>query len=207
MKGIILAGGTGTRLTPITQVVCKQLLPVYDKPMIYYPICTLMLAGLRDILIISNPEDQPKFEALLGSGEQWGMDFSFAMQPEPRGLADAFIVGAPFIGNDDCMMALGDNIFFGNGLSAITRDAIATNTGATIFAYPVTDPERFGVVELDAEGRLRLHRESPGQPERFLRLLASALRGAAPDHENVIAPVSTNRGDSAQHRPCAFSGS
>jgi glucose-1-phosphate thymidylyltransferase len=163
-KGIILAGGLGTRLYPVTKTISKQLLPVYDKPMIYYPLTTLMLAGVRDILIISTPEDTPKFESLLGDGAQWGIGLSYAVQSEPRGLADAFIVGADFLKHDGCMMILGDNIFFGHELSRMTRAAIQSNTGATIFAYPVTDPERFGVLEFDAANTPVRILEKPADP-------------------------------------------
>ena len=164
----MLAGGHGTRLHPATKAICKQLLPVYDKPMIYYPISTLMLAGIHEILIISTPADTPRFEALLGSGEQWGVRFSYVVQAEPRGLADAFIVGEPFLDGAGCMMVLGDNIFFGSDLSNLTRDALAVNEGATVFAYPVTDPSRFGVVELDARGRAVSIEEKPEHPRTNL---------------------------------------
>ncbi|MEM7219803.1 MAG: glucose-1-phosphate thymidylyltransferase RfbA [Pseudomonadota bacterium] len=150
MKGIVLAGGQGTRLHPVTRVLCKQLLPVYDKPMIYYPLTTLMLAGLRDVLVISTPEDTPRFEALLGDGDRWGMRLRYAVQDAPRGLADAFRVGAEFLDGDGCTMVLGDNLFFGADLSALLCEALAANTGATIFASQVRDPERFGVIEFDA---------------------------------------------------------
>jgi glucose-1-phosphate thymidylyltransferase len=163
-KGIVLAGGHGTRLYPVTRAMCKQLLPVYDKPMIYYPLTTLMLAGVRDILVISTPADTPRFEELLGDGSQWGLSFSYAVQDQPRGLAHAFVVGRHFIGNDPCMMILGDNIFFGSELSRLTQTAVRDNRGATIFAYPVRDPERFGVVEFDTAGRPIAIIEKPKNP-------------------------------------------
>jgi len=165
MKGIILAGGSGTRLYPVTQVVCKQLLPVYDKPMIYYPLSTLMLAGIRDILIISTPEDTPVFERVLGDGSKYGMQFSYAVQDKPRGLADAFIVGADFIGNDKVCLVLGDNIFYGNGLSELLRNAIKNDSGATVFGYYVNDPERYGVVEFDKDCRVVSIEEKPQKPK------------------------------------------
>lgn len=165
MKGIILAGGHGTRLYPVTLAVCKQLLPVYDKPMIYYPMTTLMLAGVQDILVISTPADVPRFQAMLGDGNQWGISLSYVVQEQPRGLADAFVVGADFINSQSCMMILGDNIFFGADLSKLTREAISENLGATIFAYPVKDPERFGVVEFDSEGVPIAIVEKPDHPK------------------------------------------
>src|ERR1035437_4003705 len=149
MKGIILAGGAGTRLYPLTMVTSKQLLPVYDKPMIYYPLSTLMLAGIQDILIISTPEDTPRFESLLGDGDQFGIHLKYAVQPSPDGLAQAFIIGADFIGDDDVAMVLGDNIFYGNGFSKLLMDATENKGRATVFGYYVEDPERFGVVEFD----------------------------------------------------------
>jgi glucose-1-phosphate thymidylyltransferase len=164
VKGIILAGGHGTRLYPVTRIVCKQLLPVYDKPMIYYPLTTLMLAGVRDILVISTPSDTPRFQELLGDGSQWGLSLSYAVQDRPRGLAHAFIVGQSFIGNDSCVMILGDNIFFGSELSRLTQTAVRDNRGATIFAYPVKDPERFGVIEFDKQGRPINIVEKPENP-------------------------------------------
>ncbi|MDA1076440.1 MAG: sugar phosphate nucleotidyltransferase, partial [Proteobacteria bacterium] len=165
IKGIILAGGSGTRLHPVTRAVCKQLLPVYDKPMIYYPLTTLMLAGVRDILVISTPADTPRFVDLLGDGAQWGLNLTYAVQHTPRGLADAFIVGEPHIGRDSTMMVLGDNIFFGADLSLLTRHAISSNPGATVFAYQVKDPERFGVIEYNSEGKPVAIVEKPEKPK------------------------------------------
>ena len=164
-KGIILAGGSGTRLYPITQVVSKQLLPVYDKPMIYYPLSVLMLAGIRDVLVISTLQDTPRFQQLLGDGSAWGMSFQYVVQPKPEGLAQAFILGRDFVGKDTCVLVLGDNIFFGHQLVTMLKSTAAQPSGATVFAYQVKDPERYGVVELDASGRAVGLEEKPTHPK------------------------------------------
>ena len=164
MRGLILAGGAGTRLAPVTQVVSKQLLPVYDKPMIYYPLSVLMLAGIRDIMLISTPQDTPRFQELLGTGERWGLNLAYAVQPSPDGLAQALIIGSEFVGNGPCSLILGDNIFHGDQLSDAVRRAAALKAGATVFAYPVNDPERYGVVSFDDKGRAQTLEEKPQKP-------------------------------------------
>jgi glucose-1-phosphate thymidylyltransferase len=170
-KGIILAGGRATRLEPMTKVVSKQLLPIYDKPMIYYPLSTLMLAGIKEVLIISTPKDLPRFNELLEDGSQWGMNFKYIQQDKPRGLPDAFNIGRDFIGNDNSLLILGDNIFYGQGISKILQDTTKKNEGSTIFGYPVSDPQRYGVVELTPQGKIISLEEKPKEPKSNIAIV------------------------------------
>jgi glucose-1-phosphate thymidylyltransferase len=186
MKGIILAGGSGSRLYPATRVVSKQLLPVYDKPMVYYPLSTLMLAGIREILVISTPQDTPRFERLLGDGRSWGLDLSYAVQPAPEGIPQAFIIGADYIGNGPCALILGDNIFYGHDLAGDLQAAARRTRGAMIFAYPVNDPERYGVVEFDANRRVVSIEEKPARPKSRYAQTGFAV------YDNAVVDISRN---------------
>jgi glucose-1-phosphate thymidylyltransferase len=192
MKGIVLAGGSGTRLYPATQVVSKQLLPVYDKPMVYYPLTTLMLAGIQDVLVISTPQDTPRFEQLLGDGRHWGLNLSYAVQPAPKGIPQAFTIGASFIGKDPCTLILGDNIFYGHDLSTDLQTATKNVTGARIFAYPVHDPERYGVIEFDDHRKVISIEEKPTRPKSRYAQTGLAV------YDNAVVEIARNMKPSAR---------
>jgi len=192
MRGIILAGGSGTRLYPATQVVTKQLLPVYDKPMVYYPLTTLMLAGIQDMLLISTPQDTPRYQKLLGDGRRWGINLSYAVQPEPKGIPQAFTIGAEFIGNDPCALILGDNIFYGHDLQSDLKSATSKNRGATIFAYPVQDPERYGVIQFDKNRKVLSIEEKPRQPKSRYAQTGFAV------YDNQVVDIARNLAPSAR---------